>query len=236
MTSPYFLSLLEGLKYTLYLSLIAATVGLFLAMIYALLELSPLKIIRYPITLFVTLIRSLPELVVIFLIGFGIPQIYYNLLDSGVGWVLAIDEYFGGVQFSYFLLGAFALALIYASYASQTLRGALLAVPKSQWDSGAVLGLSKGRTFFYIILPQMLRHAFPGLGNQWLVLLKDTALISLIGVYELMEGTRKVFSATGDGFTWFTVAALLYLSVSLVSQFLQRVLYQRLTHYDSAAD
>lgn len=237
LTSQYFLSLLKGLEITLYLSLLSVGIGFILAMIYALLELSRFKIIRYPATLFVTLVRSLPELVVIFLIGLGIPYLYYLGVDYNLPLIADFHqsylERFGReFEFSDFLLGAVALSLIYASYASQTLRGALLAVPKSQWDSGAVLGLSKVGTFFYIILPQMMRHAFPGLGNQWLVLLKDTALIALLGVHELMEGTRKVYAATGQGFTWFFIAALLYLGVSMVSQYLQAYFYKRITHYD----
>ncbi|MGV2470518.1 ABC transporter permease subunit, partial [Bacillus subtilis] len=78
----------------------------------------------------------------------------------------------------------------YASYASQTLRGALKAVPYGQWEAGLALGLTKRTIFFRFIMPQMWRHALPGLGNQWLVLLKDTALVSLISVNDLMLQTK----------------------------------------------
>ena len=81
-------------------------------------------------------------------------------------------------------------------------------------------------------MPQMWRHAFPGLSNQWLVLLKDTALVSLIGVHELMKETDYIYSATADGFTWYAMAALVYLAISLVSQKLQDLLYNRITKYD----
>lgn len=100
-----------------------------------------------------------------------------------------------------FLCGVIALSLLYAAYASQTLRGALKAVPVGQWESGQALGLSKSAIFFRLVMPQMWRHALPGLGNQWLVLLKDTALVSLISVNDLMLQTKSIATRTRSPFT-----------------------------------
>ncbi len=131
-----------------------------------------------------------------------------------------------------FWLGVLALSLIFSSYASQTIRGALLAVPRAQWESGYVLGLNTLQIFFTIILPQTWRHALPGLGNQWLVLLKDTALVSLIGLDDVMFTAESAFNATQKPFTWYSLAALLYLAVSLLSQYLQNKLNTRITRYE----
>ena len=233
-TSSYFEAMLVAAKTTIVLALVSLVLGFLWANILAVLELSRWKIVRWPVTIFVSIVRSLPELIVIFLIGLGLPYLFLEFEDVlPVSWVDAnfsmLDSY---GEYLFFGLGAFALSLIYASYASQTIRGALLAVPKEQWSSGAVLGLSKPAIFFYIIMPQMWRHAFPGLSNQWLVLLKDTALVSLIGVHELMKETDYIYSATSDGFTWYATAALIYLVISLVSQRLQDLLYNRITQYD----
>ncbi len=233
-TSSYFEAMLVAAKTTIVLALVSLVLGFLWANILAVLELSRWKIVRWPVTIFVSIVRSLPELIVIFLIGLGLPYLFLEFEDVlPVSWV---DAYFSMLdsygEYLFFGLGAFALSLIYASYASQTIRGALLAVPKEQWSSGAVLGLSKPAIFFYIIMPQMWRHAFPGLSNQWLVLLKDTALVSLIGVHELMKETDYIYSATSDGFTWYATAALIYLVISLVSQRLQDLLYNRITQYD----
>ncbi len=232
-TTRYFESMLIAAKTTILLALVALVLGFLWANILAVLELSRWRIIRWPVTFFVSIIRSLPELIVIFLIGLGLPYLFLEYEMVLPEWVM--DAYFGLLdsygEYLFFGLGAFALSLIYASYASQTIRGALLAVPKEQWSSGAVLGLSKRSTFFYIVMPQMWRHAFPGLSNQWLVLLKDTALVSLIGVHELMKETDYIYSATND-FIWYAIAALIYLVISLVSQKIQDLLYNRITAYD----
>ena len=107
----------------------------------------------------------------------------------------------------------------YYAYATQTLRAALNAVPSGQRLAALALGLSKSHIFFRIVLPQAWRHALPGLGNQWLVLLKDTALVSLIGVNEMMRQAQMASASTYEPFTWYAAAALIYLAISLVSEY-----------------
>ncbi|MGL6350371.1 MAG: ABC transporter permease subunit, partial [Aeromonas sp.] len=153
-----------------------------------------------------TLIRGLPELLVVLFIYFGSTQVLF----------LITGEY---VEFSPFACGVLALSLLFASYATQTLRAALNAVPVGQRLAAMALGLSKGQIFFRIVLPQAWRHALPGLGNQWLVLLKDTALVSLIGVNEIMRQAQMASASTYEPFTWYASAALIYLAISLVSEF-----------------
>ncbi|VEI48793.1 arginine transporter permease subunit ArtQ [Actinobacillus equuli] len=136
------------------------------------------------------------------------------------------------VEFSAFSCGVLALSLIFAAYASQSLRGAIQAVPNGQWESGAALGLSRAHTFLRIIMPQVWRHALPGLSNQWLVLLKDTALISLIGVDDLMRQTDLINTNEHQPFTWYGLAALIYLAITLISQVIIARLEKRFTRFE----
>ncbi|MBS7834730.1 ABC transporter permease subunit [Wohlfahrtiimonas chitiniclastica] len=217
----FFLSLLKGAVVTLELSLLSLGIGLIIAIVFALLELSRWKIIRYPVALIVNVIRALPELLVIVFMAFGVPYALIIYMDDAP-------------DISTFSLGVAALSLIFASYASQTLRGALQAVPQSQWESCEVLGISKTKAFISIIMPQMWRHALPGLGNQWLVLLKDTALISWVGVTDLMKAGQEAATATNEFFSWLLVAAFIYLGISLVSQQIQKGFQLFLTRHERA--
>ena len=165
------------------------------------------------------LLRGLPEILVVLLIYFGSTEIVE----------LLTGEY---IEFGAFGCGVFALSLIFAAYASQTLRGAIQAIPKGQWESGMALGLSRPYTFIHLIMPQVWRHALPGLSNQWLVLLKDTALVSLIGVDDLMRQAGLINTNTHQPFTWYGIAALVYLAVTLVSQVAIRKLERRFTRFE----
>ncbi len=123
------------------------------------------------------------------------------------------------VEVSPFLSGVIALSLIFAAYAAQTLRGALKAVPNGQREAASALGISKPRAFIRVVLPpQAVRHALPGLTNQWLVLLKDTALVSLIGVTDLLKQAQLTAAATHESFTWYACAAAIYLVITLITQ------------------
>lgn len=190
---------------TLGLAVCSLILGLILAIIFVVLETNKIRCIRQPTSIIVTLLRGLPEILVVLLIFFGSTQVLF----------LLTEEY---IEFSAFWCGAVALAIIFAAYASQSLRGAIQAIPLGQWESGAALGLSRAQTFVRIIMPQVWRHALPGLSNQWLVLLKDTALVSLIGVDDLMRQAELVNASTHQPFTWYGIAALLYLVITLISQ------------------
>ncbi|HBO38289.1 MAG TPA: arginine ABC transporter permease ArtQ [Pasteurellaceae bacterium] len=191
---------------TLGLAVSSLIVGLILSMLFVVLESSKFTCIRKPTSVLVTLLRGLPEIIVVLLIYFGSTEIIEKLTGEHV-------------EFSAFGCGVAALAIIFAAYSSQSLRGAIQAIPLGQWESGAALGLGRGYTFLHIILPQVWRHALPGLSNQWLVLLKDTALVSLIGVNDLMRQAELINTNTHQPFTWYGFAALLYLTITLISQF-----------------
>ncbi|GKR02813.1 MULTISPECIES: arginine ABC transporter permease ArtQ [Aeromonas] len=198
--------LLDAAWMTLGLALASLVGGMVLALAFSAAELSKQRALVWPVATLTTLIRGLPELLVVLFIYFGSTQVLF----------LITGEY---VEFSPFACGVLALSLLFASYATQTLRAALNAVPPGQRLAAQALGLGKGHTFFRIVLPQAWRHALPGLGNQWLVLLKDTALVSLIGVNEMMRQAQMASASTYQPFTWYAAAALIYLTISLVSEF-----------------
>ena len=202
---------------TLGLAVCSLILGLFLSLIFAALEAN--RFVGKPMTVFVVLLRGLPEIIVVLLVYFGSTELVEMLTG----------EY---IEFGAFGCGVFALSLIFAAYASQTLRGAIQAIPKGQWESGAALGLSKSYTFIHIVMPQVWRHALPGLSNQWLVLLKDTALVSLIGVDDLMRQADLINTNTHQPFTWYGIAALIYLAVTLISQVGIRKLELRFTRFE----
>lgn len=202
---------------TLGLAVCSLVAGLLLSMLFAVLEAN--RVVGKPMAILVALLRGLPEILVVLLVYFGSSEVVEMITG----------EY---IEFGAFGCGVFALSLIFAAYASQTLRGAIQAIPKGQWESGATLGLSKGYTFLHIIMPQVWRHALPGLSNQWLVLLKDTALISLIGVDDLMRQAQLVNTNTHQPFTWYGIAALIYLAVTMVSQVGIRKLELRFTRFE----
>lgn len=204
---------------TLGLAVCSLLLGLVLAVLFVVLEMHKWAAIRRPMALVSALLRGLPEILVVFLIYFGAPEVIE----------LLTGQY---IELGPFGCGVVALAIIFAAYASQSLRGAIQAIPIGQWESGAALGLSRGYIFIHIVMPQVWRHALPGLSNQWLVLLKDTALVSLIGASDLMRQTELINTRTHEPFTWYGVAALIYLAITLVSQVIIRRLESRFTRFE----
>ncbi|EAS64882.1 Putative arginine ABC transporter, permease protein [Photobacterium angustum S14] len=190
---------------TVQLAFTSLAVGLVLAMLFAGGEMSRFRFVAWPTTALVTVLRGLPELLIVLFIFFGSGQILFYITGDYI-------------EISPFLSGVIALSLIFASYAAQTIRGAIKAVPKGQREAASALGISKARTFVAIIIPQAIRHALPGLTNQWLVLLKDTALVSLIGVTDLLKQAQLSSAATHESFTWYATAAAVYLVITLITQ------------------
>ncbi|WP_439147466.1 arginine ABC transporter permease ArtQ [Vibrio sp.] len=207
----YSLGLVEASWMTIQLAFVSLLVGLVLAVLFAGGEMSRRIVIKWPTTAFVTIVRGLPEILVVLFIYFGSTQVLFMITGDFI-------------EVSPFLSGVVALSLIFASYASQTIRGALKAVSKGQREAASALGIPQSRAFFRIVLPQAVRHALSGLTNQWLVLLKDTALVSLIGVTDLLKQAQLTSAATHEAFTWYATAAAIYLIITLITQRLVKVI------------
>lgn len=221
---------------TVGLAVCALILGLILAMIFAVWESARWRPVAWIGTALVTLFRGLPEILVVLFIYFGASQLLLTLSDGftlnfGL-FRLPVQMQIENFDVSPFLCGVIALSILYSSYASQTLRGALKAVPVGQWESGQALGMKKSAIFFRLIMPQMWRHALPGLGNQWLVLLKDTALVSLISVNDIMLQTKSIATRTQEPFTWYMMAAAIYLVITLFSQWVLKRIELRTTRFE----
>ncbi|PLV60627.1 arginine ABC transporter permease ArtQ [Erwinia sp. B116] len=229
-------SLASAAGMTVGLAVCSLIAGLSLAMIFAVWESARWRPLAWLGTLLVTLFRGLPEILVVLFVYFGASQLLLTLSDGftlNLGVVqIPVQMQIDNFDVSPFLCGVIALAVLYASYASQTLRGALQAVPAGQWESGQALGMRRSAIFFRLIMPQMWRHALPGLGNQWLVLLKDTALVSLISVNDIMLQTKSIAVRTQEPFTWYAIAAAIYLLITLFSQAILKRIELRTTRFE----
>ncbi len=226
-----FFPLASAAGMTVGLAVCALIIGLALAMFFAVWESVKWRPIAWIGSALVTILRGLPEILVVLFIYFGSSQLLLTLSDGftlHLGFTqIPVQMEIENFDVSPFLCGVIALSLLYAAYASQTLRGALKAVPSGQWESGQALGLSKTAIFFRLVMPQMWRHALPGLGNQWLVLLKDTALVSLISVNDLMLQTKSIATRTQEPFNWYIIAAAIYLVVNGLLTLMMRLIERK---------
>jgi His/Glu/Gln/Arg/opine family amino acid ABC transporter permease subunit len=197
--------ILAGTWVTIQIASCSLVLGLALGLIGAAGESSRLRFIRYFFIAITSVIRGLPELLILFFIYFG-------------GTILLTQMMGHYIDVNAFVAGVVALGIVFGAYASQTFRGAFLAVPSGQIEAAKALGLSGWRIFKRIYLPQAWRHALPGLGNLWLVILKDTSLVSLIGLADLMSRTQIASSTTHKPFVFYATAALIYLLLTSISQ------------------
>lgn len=211
--------LISGTWMTIQLALSSLLVGLVFGLIGAAAKLSSNPVARWLATGYTTLVRGLPELLLVLTIYFGGSQ----LLMWIAGW-FGYTEY---IEIGPFIAGVAALSIAFGAYATEVFRMALLEIPKGQWESGLACGMSSLRTFFRIILPQVWRLAIPGLGNLFQVLLKDTALVSVVGLNDIMRQSQVAISATKEPFTFFMVAACIYLlltaATTAFTMFMERV-------------
>lgn len=190
--------LLAGACVTLELAVTCLVIGLALGLAGAAASLSPNPAIRVPVAWSTRLLRGVPEFVILLVCYFGASR----LLDRATGGAVSISPFEGG---------AFALSVVFGSYASEMLRGAFLAVPRGQLEAAAALGLRPSQVLRRIHLPQAWRIALPSLNNQWQNLLKDTSLVSVLGLEELMRKASIGAQVTRQPFTFYIAAASAYL-------------------------
>ena len=204
----------EGLLITLAVRLCAMAVALLLGLLGAWGKLSHARAARAAAETYTTVIRGVPELLLILIIYYGVPTLVQDVL-AGFGNDIIID-------FNPFLAGVLTIGFIYGAFASEVFRGAYLAVPKGQIEAARAHGMGPALAFRRIVLPQMWRFALPGLGNVWMVLIKATALISIIQLPELMRNSFIGAGATRLPFSFFFVASLMYLGITIVSMAAQQ--------------
>lgn len=203
--------ILAGLWVTMRLALVTLPVGLLLGFAVAALSLSRIPFFRALGAGYTTLMRGLPEILTLFIVYNGL-----GLVLNQVMALLAPEA--GPIDFPPFAAGVIALALVFAAFAAEVLRGAFQAVPEGQVLAGRAIGMSARKIFWRIKLPLLWRYALPGLGNLWLNLLKDTALVSVIALDDLMRATKVAVGVTKQPFTFYLVACLIYWLMCVVSE------------------
>lgn len=198
----------QGTLMTIQLSLVSALFGLIFGLLGAAMKASKIKIFNYLATFYTTIVRGIPELLYVFFIF-----VAGDLLVKAAFKALGYTQY---VELSAFLAGVFALSTMFGAYATEVFRMALEDIPKGQWEAADAVGMKPAQTFFRIIMPQMWAVAMPGLGNLFLVLLKDTALVSIIGLKDVIYYASRAAQSTQMPFTFYFVAALIYLVLTMV--------------------
>ena len=216
-------ALLEGAVVTIELAFFSLALALVLGLIGASAKLSKSRVAIGIATTYTTLIRGVPDLVMMLLFYYG-GQVAVNNLSDYLDDAYDIDFFF---QFDPFISGVITIGLIFGAYMAETFRGAFLAVESGQIEAARAYGFSRWRTFHRIILPQMLRHALPGIGNNWQVLLKTTALVSIIGLTDMVRVAEEAAKAERMPFHFFIPVAFVYLSLTAGSELFIKWLNKR---------
>jgi len=194
---------------TIAVSITAMIIGFSFAAIFTPLKLSKYKPLNLIANVYTTVIRGVPELLVIYLFFFG-----------GSGAIMFVASMFGYneyIEINAFVTGSFAIGIISGAYSTEVFRGAIQSIDKGQFEAAKVLGFSKFKQFYKIILPQMLRLAIPNLSNVWQITLKDTSLISVTGLVEIMRQSYIAAGSTRDPLFFYSFAAVLYLVLTFLS-------------------
>ena len=212
-------SILDGTVVTLTVSLASLAISMLLGIIGALSKLSPFKPLRFAAQVYTTVIRGIPDLVLMLLVFFG-GQVFINQVAPMLGY----DEY---IDINPFIAGVSTIGFIFGAYMTETFRGAILAVNKGQLEAGNAYGMTGFQVFRRILMPQMVRHALPGFGNVWLVLIKTTALVSIIGLDDMVRKAALAAGATRLPFTFYAVVAFNYLVITTISIYILKWLDTR---------
>lgn len=198
-----------GFLVTASLAIATLPVGLIIGFFVALARQSREQSLRLAASIYTTIFRGLPELLTLFIVYYGL-QILVQQFLATVG-------YEGPVEINAFVAGMIALGVVFSAYCSEVLLSAFKAIPQGQYEAGDALGFHRGATMCLIILPQLIRIALPGLGNLWMALLKDTALVSVIGLPDILRQTGIAARVTKEAFQFFGIACILFLILAMIS-------------------
>lgn len=219
MLQGYAPSLLEGAALTLAVALASLLIAVLLGLAGAAAKLSNSTPLRRSAAAYTTLVRGVPDLVLMLLVFYG-GQIAVNELAPALG-------HDGPLDIDPFVAGVLTIGFIFGAYLTETFRGAILAIAPGQAEAARAFGFSRGQVFRRIVLPQMVRLAIPSFANNWLVLVKSTALVSLIGLNDVMQRAGQAAGNTRQPFTFYLAAAAAYLAITSVSVLALRALEKR---------
>jgi His/Glu/Gln/Arg/opine family amino acid ABC transporter permease subunit len=199
----------EGAKLTISVALGAMAIAIVLGLIGAWGKLAKSAVATTAANTYTTVIRGVPELVLILLVYYGAPTLVQEICSNwGVDIIINLNPFVSGVS---------TIGFIYGAFTTEVFRGAYLAVPTGQVEAARAMGMNRILTFRRILLPQMWRFALPGLGNVWMVLIKATALMSVIQLPELMRNSYVAAQSTRKPFTFYFAASIIYLIITIVS-------------------
>ncbi|EJG2005911.1 ABC transporter permease [Vibrio parahaemolyticus] len=224
----YEASIFKGALVTIEVAVLSLLLAVILGMLGALAKLAPYKWARAIATLYTTIIRGIPDLVLMMLIFFGGQILLNNSLysinetlnewfassDPNHEWTSYLPDY---IDVSPFIAGVLTIGFIFGAYMAETFRGAIMAVDKGELEAAKAYGMSPVLSLRRILLPQMIRHALPGFGNNWLVLLKTTALVSIIGLEDMVRMSSLAAGTTKMPFTFYMAVALIFLFFTSIS-------------------
>jgi His/Glu/Gln/Arg/opine family amino acid ABC transporter permease subunit len=202
-------SLLQGALLTLGVALGSLAIALVLGLLGALASLARSRLLNALATAYTTLIRGVPDLVLMLLVFYG-GQMAVNALGERLGW-----DY---VDIDPFIAGVLTIGFVFGAYLAEVLRGAFLAVPPGQREAALAFGMTRAQVLRRVVGPQMLRHALPGLSNNWLVMIKSTSIVSVIGLSDMMSRAGQAAGATREPFVFYLAAGALYLVFTSLSE------------------
>lgn len=224
----YEVSILNGAWLTVQVAVLSLLLAMILGMLGALAKLSRSRIAKAVATVYTTIIRGIPDLVLMMLIFFG-GQIllnnslyginewlndYFSQSDPNHEWVSYVPDY---IDVSPYIAGILTIGFIFGAYMAETFRGAIMAVDAGEMEAAKAYGMSPQLAFRRILMPQMIRHALPGFGNNWLVLLKTTALVSIIGLEDMVRMGSLAAGTTKAPFTFYMAVSIIFLFFTAVS-------------------
>ncbi|MCX2522642.1 ABC transporter permease [Larsenimonas rhizosphaerae] len=215
--------LLEGSLLTLELALLSLLLAVLLGLLSASAKLSSSRILRGIAHVYTLVIRGVPDLVLMLLLFYG-GQIGINMATDWIYNEFDVDIF---ININAFVAGVVTIGIIFGAYMSETFRGAFLAVDEGLLEAGRAYGMRPWAVFRHIRFPLMMRHALPGLGNNWMVLLKTTALVSIIGLSDMVKVAAEATKATHEPFLFMIPVALGYLLIASVSEWCFMKLRQR---------
>jgi histidine transport system permease protein len=213
----------NGTVETIQLSLLSLLLSFLIGLIGASAKFSRNRWVSFPSHIYTTLIRGVPDLVLMLLLFYSAQDLLNRITDAFGQPQIDIDPFLAGVA---------VLGFIYGAYFTETFRGAVLAVPKGQLEAGVAFGLTQRQIFNSILFPQMMRFALPGISNNWQVILKATALVSIIGLHEVVKAAQDAIAGTSSkgayhSFLFLIATAIIYLILTTISHLVFLILEKR---------
>lgn len=204
-------AILRGAIVTIAVGVLSMLFGLVMGTACGLAKWRKIPVLSQLVDLYTSVVRGVPELLIIYLLFFGSVE-FVTRIAAAFGFADIADAGYA------FVITVVAITAISGAYSTEVIRGALAAIPKGHVEAAVALGLSGRRIFVRIIAPQMLRIAFPGINNVWQTTIKDTALVSVVGLQELMRTAFIGAGSTRSPLVFYAIAALVYLLITMVSQ------------------